>query len=148
MIDRINMMVEVMDDDSYGFIPTYAHFDDAGMDLYTPRDFELGAGETKVIWLGIKIAVPAGYVGLVHPRSGLASNGITVMNSPGTIDSGYRGEMGVILHNGNKDGYATFHRGDRIAQMVLQRYTKADLIQVDHLPDTLRGEAGLGSTGL
>lgn len=145
MIDRINMLVSKLDENAT--LPTYAHFEDAGMDLYALHKGGIGAGSVAVVGTGIAIAIPEGYVGLVHPRSGLAAKfGITVLNSPGTIDSGYRGEVKVILHNANGK-YFSWEDGDRIAQLVMQRYTKAELVEVNAIPDTLRGEMGFGSTG-
>lgn len=146
MIDRVNMLVTKLDKNAT--LPTYAHFDDAGMDLYALTKGGIGAGSVAVVGTGIAVAIPEGYVGLVHPRSGLAAKwGITVLNSPGTIDSGYRGELKVILYNANGK-YFSWNDGDRIAQLVLQRYTKAELVEVDEIPESLRGEMGLGSTGV
>lgn len=146
MIDRVNMLVTKLDERA--ILPTYAHYDDAGMDLYALDKGGLGAGSVAVVGTGIAIAVPEGYVGLVHPRSGLAAKfGITVLNTPGTIDSGYRGELKVILYNANGK-YFSWEAGDRVAQLVLQRYHRAETIEVSELPPTLRGEMGLGSTGL
>ena len=139
------MLISRLEEDAV--LPTYAHFDDAGMDLYAYEAGGIGAGNTRVVRTGVAIAVPSGYVGLVHPRSGLAAkHDITVLNAPGTIDSGYRGEVMVILHNAGTK-YFSFNKGDRIAQLVLQRYTKVELVEVDAIPDTLRGEMGFGSTG-
>jgi dUTP pyrophosphatase len=146
MIDKVDVMIAYLDERAW--TPLYAHEDDAGMDLHALERGGLGAGSVAVVGTGISIAIPEGYVGLVHPRSGLAAKyGITVLNAPGTIDSGYRGELKVILYNANGK-YYSWEAGDRIAQLVIQRYTKANLITVSEIPETLRGEMGLGSTGL
>lgn len=128
--------------------PSYAHPGDAGLDLHSGEDLTIPAGGRAMVRTGVAIALPAGYVGLVHPRSGLAAkHGITVLNAPGTIDAGYRGEIGVVLHNTDTDHSFSVSRGDRIAQLVIQEYVTADLVQVDHLPGSARGEGGFGSTG-
>lgn len=145
MIDKVNILIARLNDEA--IIPTYAHYDDAGMDLYASHSASFPAGHTLVMSTGVSIAIPEGYVGLVHPRSGLAaSKQITVLNAPGTIDSGYRGEIKVILHNAGRQ-YVTINPGDRIAQLVIQRYVKAEPLEVTELPPTLRGEMGFGSTG-
>lgn len=145
-MEEIN--IEVVKLNENAILPTYAHENDAGMDLYALENGSVPAGNTTIVSTGIAIAIPDGYVGLIHPRSGLsAKHDITVLNSPGTIDSGYRGEIKVILHNCGLT-YFTFLAGDRIAQLVIQKYTKAQLIEVDGLNDTDRGEGGLGSTGV
>ena len=145
MIDKINMLVTRLNDNAV--VPTYAHYDDAGMDLYASEPASFPAGHTNIVSTGISIAIPEGYVGLVHPRSGLAANKqITVLNAPGTIDRCYRGEIKVNLHNAGRQ-YVTINPGDRIAQLVIQRYVKAEPLEVTELPPTLRGEMGFGSTG-
>lgn len=127
--------------------PGYAHPGDAGLDLYSRSDVVLGAGERATVATGVAIALPAGFAGFVHPRSGLASKaGITVLNAPGTIDAGYRGEIAVVLLNTDSNPYPV-HRGDRIAQLVIQRVAEAQLIEVERLPGSARGEGGFGSTG-
>ncbi len=129
-------------------VPTYAHPGDAGADLMAARDVELGPGERALVPTGVAIALPEGYVGLVHPRSGLAARlGVTVLNAPGTIDAGYRGEILVNLINHDRTNIVKIARGDRIAQLVIQRVERADFQLVDELPDTARGAAGHGSTG-
>jgi dUTP pyrophosphatase len=129
-------------------LPSYAHDGDAGADLYAAVDVVLGPGERSLVPTGVAIALPPGYVGLVHPRSGLASRlGVTVLNSPGTVDSGYRGEILVNLVNHDQRDAATIHRGDRIAQLVVQRVERADFYGVDELSDSARGAGGHGSTG-
>lgn len=130
-----------------GFEPVYAKPGDAGADLRCTIDAVLPAGERKLLPTGVSIALPDGYVGLVHPRSGLAAkNGITVLNAPGTVDAGYRGEVMVtLLNTSNEDFVIT--RGDRIAQLVIQQFEKAKFVAVETLPGSDRGESGFGSTG-
>ncbi|MEU7873813.1 dUTP diphosphatase [Dactylosporangium sp. NPDC049140] len=129
-------------------LPAYAHPGDAGADLYAAQDVELGPGERALVRTGIAIALPEGYVGLVHPRSGLAAKmGVTIVNAPGTVDSGYRGEILVNLINHDRVIPAKISRGDRIAQLVIQRVERAHFHAVDDLPDTVRGAGGHGSTG-
>ena len=129
-------------------IPTYAREGDAGADLKSAEHVVIGSREHKLVKTGVSIALPDGYVGLVHPRSGLAlKHGITVLNTPGTIDSGYRGEIGVILYN---TGFEPFevNVGDRIAQLVIQKFETAEFELVDVLNETERGEGGFGSSGV
>jgi dUTP pyrophosphatase len=129
-------------------LPGYAHPGDAGADLVAAVDAELPPGGRALVRTGIAIAVPAGYVGLVHPRSGLAARmGVTVLNAPGTVDSGYRGEIMVNLVNHDPEATAKICRGDRIAQLVVQRVERADFQVVDQLPESRRGTGGHGSTG-
>lgn len=129
-------------------VPAYAHEGDAGADLYAARDVELAPGTRALVPTGIAIALPVGYVGLVHPRSGMAHRlGVTVLNAPGTVDAGYRGEIQVNLVNHDPASTATIARGDRIAQLVVQRVERADFTVVDELSDTSRGIGGHGSTG-
>lgn len=128
--------------------PSYAHPGDAGADLVSAEDVKLSPGERRLIRTGVAIALPDGYVGLVHPRSGLAARlGVTVLNAPGTVDAGYRGEIMVNLINHDPDTTAVIARGDRIAQLVVQRVERADFHLVDRLPDSTRGTGGHGSTG-
>lgn len=129
--------------------PTYAREDDAGMDLRSSVDAVLPAGGRALIGTGIAIALPKGYVGLVHPRSGLAAkHGITVLNAPGTIDSGYRGEVKVILLNTGDEEFQ-INKGDRISQLVIQRVEHLPIQVVDALSEeTERGSGGFGSTGV
>ena len=130
-------------------VPGYAHPGDAGADLLAAEDFALEPGERRLVPTGIAIALPEGWVGLVHPRSGLAvKHGITLVNTPGTIDAGYRGEVKVCLLNTDRAGTVHFSRGDRITQLVLQRIGQADFVPVADLEDSARGEGGFGSTGL
>jgi dUTP diphosphatase len=129
-------------------LPSYAHDGDAGADLYAAVDVVLGPGERSLVPTGVAIRLPQGYVGLVHPRSGLASRlGVTVLNAPGTVDSGYRGEILVNLINHDPRETATICRGDRIAQLVVQRVERADFHRVDELSESARGAGGHGSTG-
>ena len=127
--------------------PCYAHEGDAGMDLFSAESRVLGPGESKIFSAGIKVAIPFGYEMQVRPRSGLAAKfGITVLNTPGTIDYQYRGTVGVILINHGKKDYEV-KKGDRIAQAVFSKFESANLKEVDELDTTTRGEGGLGSTG-
>lgn len=130
------------------FLPTYAHPGDAGADLRSAEDGVIEPGERKTFRTGVSVAIPDGYVALVHPRSGLAAkHGITVLNAPGTVDAGYRGEIAVTLLNTDLRNAFTVQRGDRIAQLVFQAVERANFIVVDTLPGTHRGEGGFGSTG-
>lgn len=129
-------------------LPSYAHPGDAGADLYAAVDVELAPGERALVPTGIAIAFPAGYACFVHPRSGLAANhGISIVNAPGTVDSGYRGEIKVILINLDPRETLRLARGDRIAQMVFQPVATAAFAEVDTLSETSRGTGGHGSTG-
>ncbi len=129
-------------------MPAYAHPGDAGADLYAAANVDLPPGSWAKVPTGIAIELPDGYVGLVHPRSGLAARlGVTVLNAPGTVDSGYRGEIMVILINHDHDNLVKIARGDRIAQLVVQRVERAHFHRVDVLSDTVRGAGGHGSTG-
>jgi dUTP pyrophosphatase len=129
-------------------LPAYAHPGDAGADLLAASDVELAPGERALVPTGIAVAIPDGYVGLVHPRSGLAARmGVTVLNAPGTVDAGYRGEILVNLINHDRANVAKISRGDRIAQLVVQRVERAHFTVVDELAGTSRGAGGHGSTG-
>jgi len=128
--------------------PSYAKPGDAGADLTTRVDVTLAPGERKLVPTGISIALPNGYVALVHPRSGLAiKHGVTMVNSPGTVDAGYRGELQLILINHDANQAVTFKKGDRVAQLVIQKVERAEFIEVDNLPGSDRGTGGFGSTG-
>jgi dUTP pyrophosphatase len=128
--------------------PSYAHPGDAGADLRARADVLLAPGERKLVATGVSIALPNGYVALIHPRSGLATkHGLTVVNAPGTVDAGYRGEISVTLLNTDKNQAIELKRGDRIAQMVIQRVEYAQFVSVEELSDTSRGTGGFGSTG-
>lgn len=128
--------------------PSYAHDGDAGADLVTTVDVDLAPGERTVVPTGTAVALPEGYAAFVHPRSGLAARcGVALVNSPGTIDAGYRGEIQVIVINLDPREPVHFARGDRIAQLVVQRVERARFVEVDELPDSLRATGGFGSTG-
>ncbi|UIK90449.2 dUTP diphosphatase [Arthrobacter polaris] len=128
--------------------PSYAHPGDAGADLRSRIDIVLAPGERALVPTGVSIALPFGFVALIHPRSGLATKyGLTIVNSPGTVDAGYRGELLVTLLNTDSKHSISLSRGDRIAQMVIQRVETAHFIVVDELPDSVRGTGGFGSTG-
>jgi dUTP pyrophosphatase len=129
-------------------LPAYSHPGDAGADLVAAQDAELAPGGRAAVRTGIAVAIPDGYVGLVHPRSGLAARlGVTVLNAPGTVDAGYRGEVLVILVNHDRETTVKISRGDRIAQLVVQRVERAVFHVVETLDDTVRGAGGTGSTG-
>jgi dUTP pyrophosphatase len=129
-------------------LPAYAHPGDAGADLRAATEVVLPPGGRATVGTGIAIAVPDGYAAFVHPRSGLASrHGITLVNAPGTVDAGYRGEVKVVLLNTDPDEPFTVRRGDRIAQLVVQPVTRARFLDAAELPATPRGEGGFGSTG-
>jgi len=129
-------------------VPTYAKPGDAGADLYAIEEKTLRPGERSLVKTGIAIALPEGFVGLVHPRSGLAlKNGISVVNTPGTIDSGYRGEIGVVLINHDLNESFSVKVGDRIAQLVIQKFENAVFKIVSELPPSERASGGYGSTG-
>lgn len=130
-------------------IPTRAHAEDAGADLYSIEELTLEPGQRALVSTGIAIALPVGTVGLVHPRSGLATkNGITVINTPGTIDAGYRGELKVSLVNLDPAQAFTITPGMRIAQLLVQKVELVDFEEVSELDETERGSGGHGSTGL
>jgi dUTP pyrophosphatase len=129
-------------------LPAYAHPGDAGADLLTSVDVSLAPGERCLVPTGIALAVPEGYVALVHPRSGLAArHGLSIVNTPGTIDAGYRGEIKVLLVNHDPREPIELRRGDRVAQLVFQRVEHAAFTEVEALPDSARGSGGYGSTG-
>ena len=129
-------------------LPSYAKAGDAGADLATRIDFTINPGERMLVPTGISIALPNGYVALVHPRSGLAiKHGISMVNTPGTVDAGYRGELQVILINHDLTQPVSFKKGDRIAQLVIQKVERADFVEVSDLPGSDRAAGGFGSTG-
>jgi len=128
-------------------LPAYAHEGDAGLDLYAAEAVVLAPGARALVPTGLAVAIPPGYAGFVVPRSGLAlRHGVTVLNAPGLIDAGYRGEVKVLLVNHDREP-AAFARGERIAQLVIQPAARARLEIVDHLPISERGAGGFGSTG-
>jgi dUTP pyrophosphatase len=129
-------------------LPRRAHPGDAGCDLFLTDDVEIEPGQRVVVGTGVCIALPDGYAGFVHPRSGLAaSHGVTIVNAPGTVDAGYRGEIKVILLNTDIKHTVRFRRGDRIAQLVVQRVERPVFHEVTSLPGSQRGDGGHGSTG-
>ncbi|GAA1612202.1 dUTP diphosphatase [Leucobacter chromiireducens subsp. chromiireducens] len=129
--------------------PRYAHAEDAGADLMATEAVTLGPGERALISTGVSIALPTGYAAFVVPRSGLAAkHGITVVNSPGTVDAGYRGEIKVTLLNTDREQSFDVAVGDRIAQMIVMPVSRAVFVPVDTLPDSVRGVNGFGSTGV
>lgn len=129
-------------------LPEYAQPGDAGADLRSAVDVTLAPGERAMVPTGIAIALPEGFAAFVHPRSGLAiRHGLSMVNTPGTIDSGYRGEISVLLINHDPATSIHIERGDRIAQLVIQRVETASFVEVDNLPISLRGAEGFGSTG-
>jgi dUTP pyrophosphatase len=129
-------------------LPSYAHPGDAGADLTTTVDVHLEPGERALVPTGISIALPDGFVAFVHPRSGLAARcGISIVNAPGTVDAGYRGEVKVMLINLDPSQPVSLSRGDRIAQLVVQRVERARFVEVERLPGSDRGDGGYGSTG-
>ncbi len=140
--------IEVLINSDPDLLPTLGNPGDAGYDLRAAVDIVLEPGDRALVPTGVRIAIPNGYVGLVHPRSGLAvKNGITVLNAPGTIDSGYRGEIMVPLINHSREPFS-ISRGDRIAQIIFQAYEQVRFIAVSELPGSQRGSQGFGSTGV
>lgn len=129
-------------------LPSYAHDDDAGADLCTRVDVELAPGARAVVPTGIALALPPGWAGFVHPRSGLAARcGVTLVNAPGTVDAGYRGEVRVVLLNTDPSTPVSLRRGDRVAQLVVQRVARCTFAEVEELDGTARGAGGFGSSG-
>jgi dUTP pyrophosphatase len=129
-------------------MPTRAHHEDAGVDLCTTEDVILEPGQRVLVGTGVAVALPVGTVGLIHPRSGLAvKTGLSVVNTPGTVDAGYRGEIQVCLINHDMRTPVELRRGDRIAQLLVQRVELVDFVEVDTLDVTARGAGGYGSSG-
>lgn len=129
-------------------VPTRAHAGDAGVDLCTTEDVILEPGERVLVGTGIAVALPMGTVGLIHPRSGLAAKtGLSIVNTPGTVDAGYRGEIKVCLINHDPRAAITLRRGDRIAQLLVQRVELVEFAEVESLDETARGAGGYGSSG-
>ncbi len=144
----VDLQIQVLRLDPDLPMPAYAHPGDAGADLVTAVDVTLAPGERALVPTGIALALPDGYVALVHPRSGLAArHGLSIVNSPGTIDAGYRGEIKVLLINLDPRDEIQLRRGDRVAQLVIQRFEHAGFVGVDALPESVRGAGGYGSTG-
>ncbi len=143
-----DLEIQVVRLDSALPLPAYAHPGDAGADLVTTVDLTLRPGERALVPTGIAVALPHGYVALVHPRSGLAArHGLSIVNTPGTVDAGYRGEVKVLLINHDPHETIELRRGDRVAQLVVQRVEQARFVEVPVLPESVRGEGGYGSTG-
>lgn len=141
------MILKIKKTHTDAIIPSYAHTGDAGLDLFSIEEKIIESSSTALIKTGIKIELPEGTEAQVRPRSGLAlKHSITVLNSPGTIDEGYRGEIGVILINHGKEIFKV-EKGMKIAQMVIQKVVKAQIEEVEELSDTSRAEGGFGSTG-
>ncbi|MBO4528095.1 MAG: dUTP diphosphatase [Victivallales bacterium] len=137
-----------MDNGCEDLFPRKAHDDDAAFDLRSRVDIIIPSGKIMLVPTGVFMELPVGYEAQVRPRSGLAlKHGITVLNTPGTIDAGYRGEVGVILINAGENDF-TIARGDRIAQMVIQQLTDVQLVSAEALSETARGAGGFGSTGV
>ena len=129
-------------------LPAYSHPGDAGADLVAAEDVELAPGQRAMVPTGLAIALPEGFAAFVHPRSGLAHRfGVGIVNAPGTVDAGYRGEIKVLLVNHDPARPVRLQRGDRIAQLVVQRVERARFHEVERLPGSARGEGGHGSTG-
>ena len=141
------MTVKFRTIDPAAILPSYAHPGDAGMDIRSVEDLTIAPGERALVHTGLVMVLPPGYEAQVRPRSGLAlKNGITVLNSPGTIDEGYRGEVGVILANFGKEPFKV-EKGSKIAQVVVAPCTRAEIVATDDIDDTERGTGGFGSTG-
>lgn len=144
--DRTDVLIVRLDPEVP--IPAYAHPGDAGADLVTTQDVTLAPGERALVGTGIAIALPDGLAAFVHPRSGLAArHGVALVNAPGTVDAGYRGEIRVSIVNLDPRADVVLRRGDRIAQLVIQPVIKARFHEVTSLPGSARGEGGFGSTG-
>jgi len=142
----LEVLLLMLDDDLP--VPAYAHPGDAGADLVTRIDVVIDPGERVTVPTGVAIAMPAGYAAFVHPRSGLArKHGLTIVNAPGTVDAGYRGEIQITLLNTDPTEPLALRRGDRIAQLVFQRVEHARFIRAERLPGSHRGEGGFGSSG-
>lgn len=142
----MNVLIKRVDPDLP--LPNYAKGGDAGADVVSAIDLTLEPGERALVPTGISIAMPDGYVCLVHPRSGLAvKHGVSIVNAPGTVDAGYRGEIQIALINLDPKESVSFKRGDRIAQLVFQKVERATFVEVEELPGSGRGSGGFGSTG-
>lgn len=147
-VSEVSLDVQILRLDPELPMPSYAHPGDAGADLRTTVDLTLAPGERALVPTGIAVALPDGFVALVHPRSGLAArHGLSIVNTPGTVDSGYRGEIKVLLINHDLTETLTLARGDRIAQLVIQRFERARFVEVATLSESVRGAGGYGSTG-
>ncbi|GAA4105855.1 dUTP diphosphatase [Actinomadura miaoliensis] len=145
-MSKVDVLIQRLDPDLP--LPAYAHPGDAGADLVAAVDVELAPGERAMVPTGMAIALPDGYAAFIHPRSGLGARlGVTIVNAPGTVDAGYRGEIKVTLLNTDPRATVRLRRGDRIAQMVVQRVEHAVFHEVAQLPGSARGDNGFGSTG-
>jgi dUTP diphosphatase len=145
-VDAVEVLIQRLDEGLP--LPSQAHPGDAGVDLFAATDVRLAPGERALVPTGVAIALPDGYAAFVHPRSGLAArHGVTIVNAPGTVDAGYRGEIKVTLLNTDRSQPVEFGRGDRIAQLVIQRVARPVLHEVRSLPGSARGDGGFGSTG-
>lgn len=145
-MSKVDVLIQRLDPELP--LPQYAHAGDAGADLVAAADVELPPGERAVVPTGMAIALPDGYAAFIHPRSGLGAKlGVTIINAPGTVDAGYRGEIRVTLLNTDPRATVRLRRGDRIAQMVVQRVEHAVFHEVTELPGSARGTGGFGSTG-
>lgn len=145
-LDQPEVLIQVLN--PIAPVPAYAHPGDAGADLVTTEDIVLAPFERKLVGTGIAIALPNGYAAFVHPRSGLAAkHGLTIVNAPGTVDAGYRGEIKVALYNSDPQQAISLKAGDRIAQLVIQKVAVATFYQAEVLPGSDRGEGGFGSSG-
>jgi dUTP pyrophosphatase len=143
VVDNVEVLI------ASGRVPEYAHPGDAGADLHSAEEHVLAPGERITVGTGVSIALPDGYVAFVVPRSGLAMrHGITIVNSPGTVDAGYRGEIRITLLNTDAQQSFTIEPGDRIAQLIVMPVSRARFIPVQSLPGSQRGSAGFGSTGI
>jgi dUTP pyrophosphatase len=146
MMSQVQVLITRLDDSIP--LPKYAQGGDAGADITTRIDFTLKPGERALVPTGISIALPDGYAAFVHPRSGLAiKHGVTMVNAPGTVDAGFRGELQCIMINHDPSESITFAKGDRIAQLVIQKVERAEFVEVTDLPGSGRGTGGFGSTG-
>jgi len=143
VLDHVSVLI------ASGRTPEYAHPGDAGADLCSAEALTIAPGRRATVGTGVSIALPDGYVAFVVPRSGLAARrGITIVNSPGTVDAGYRGELRVTLLNTDADEPFEIAVGDRIAQLIVMPVSRAEFVRVEALPDSQRGEGGFGSTGV
>ncbi len=143
------MRLEVKRLDPWLPLPSYAHEGDAGLDLCAAADVIIEPGQRALVSTGVAVAIPDGHAGFVQPRSGLAiRSGLSFVNTPGLIDSRYRGEIKVVAVNLDPEAPIELRRGDKIAQLVIQRVERAEVVDVDALSETERGEGGFGSTGI
>jgi len=145
-MEKIKIKIKKLNEEA--IVPHYVHQGDAGMDVYSIENHIINPGQITLVKTGLAFEIPIGYEIQVRPKSGLAlKHGITLTNSPGTLDSGYRGELGVILQNEGKNSYEV-KKGEKIAQIVLARYEEADIEEVNEISESSRGDGGFGSTGL